>query len=90
MNDFELKLYFSNEEMENYLRLHGYEISDVVTWNFDYDPRYDTEDKKEKVVRIAYLEVPIDLDLNSGSNSIESSYGIRKQFSKEIKKRLLY
>lgn len=86
----ELKLYFSDEEMENFLSRNGYRIEVVKVANSGFDSRYDDESMLSIKMKIAYLpEDDIKSDLDQGSYSVSIKYGIDSQFRRVLKHKLL-
>lgn len=86
----ELKLYFSEEEMIDYLKKKGYTIEEVDSWysQNEYHNRVEHYDCKVKIA-YAYRERPSNTELEGDNYSINSKYGIENVFKNKIKKRIL-
>lgn len=84
---YELRLYFTDEEIKSYLRLHGYEIIEVKAKNYYHDERFDGS---EEYITLTLAKRDEVIDMNKTSVDLQFYYGIYNQFNKEIKKRFLY
>jgi len=87
-----LELYFSEDEMINYLEINNFEIAEVDTWYSDtiYHNKEVTTDCKVKIAYKASVSSYV-FDKISGQNKskILSEYGIEKVFTELIKHRIL-
>jgi len=83
-------LYFSNEEMTDFLIKRGYNVSTAKCWYSQsaYQGKLDYFDTN---VMIAYKEKEISFSDIEGEEvySIETKYGLENVFEKEVKKSIL-
>lgn len=86
-----LELNFDKREMISFLSNLGYTIETISTWNADFDDRFSNKEVAYIDVDIAYKTKPIeDTNLSLlGCYRLSSKYGLEKQFTREIKYKLL-
>lgn len=84
----ELKLYFTKEEIEKYLRDKGFTIETIPSWNSinEYQGKISYENVE---IKIAYIDRPDQEFLERSSRDIKMKFGIEEIFSNEIKQQLL-
>lgn len=84
----ELKLYFSDKEVSDFLTSKGYNISNAFVYNSNYDDKYSDKSEMYINIKVAYKN-DANFNLCDGSRKILSEYGLEAQFVKEIKLKLL-
>lgn len=84
----ELNLYFSEEEMTDFLKRKGYTVKDIKTW-YNQSEYHNSFSIHKCKVKIAYRKKPLKELLERDKYSIESRIGLETIFRKEMLKKML-